>query len=51
MASGQIKRSDIAESDLYKEIRDSAKKTLTELDKMNVGLKKTATTISKTLNS
>ena len=51
MASGQIKRSDIAEADLYKEIRDSAKKTLTELDKMNVGLKKTATTISKTLNS
>lgn len=51
MASGQIKRSDIAESDLYKEIRDSAKKTLTELDKMNVGLKKTASTISKTLNS
>lgn len=51
MASGQIKRSDIAEADLYKEIRESAKKTITELDKMNVSLKKSASTIQKSLTA
>eukprot|EP01049_Picozoa_sp_SAG25_P003282 SAG25_NODE_188_length_12354_cov_23.716116_4_plen_1319_part_00 len=50
MASGQIKRSEISEKDLYKDIRDSAKKTITMLDKMNVQLKKTGTTLKTELN-
>ncbi len=51
MASGQIKRSEIAEQDLYKEIRDSAKKTIQVLDQMNVQLKQTASTIKTDLNA
>ena len=49
MANGQIKRSEIAEKDLYKEVRDSAKSTITMLDKLNVGLKKTGQIIQKDL--
>tara|TARA_R110000772_G_scaffold9622_7_gene31552 strand:+ start:1962 stop:6005 length:4044 start_codon:yes stop_codon:yes gene_type:complete len=49
MASGQIKRSEIAENDLYKEVRDSAKSTIAMLDKLNVGLKKTGQIIQKDL--
>ena len=37
----QIKRSEIAEKDLYKEIRDSAKKTVTKINSLNKSLKKT----------
>jgi len=49
MANGQIKRSEIAEKDLYKEVRDSAKSTIAMLDKLNVGLKKTGQIIQKDL--
>ena len=49
MASGQIKRSEIAEADLYKEVRDSAKSTIVMLDKLNEGLKKSGQIIQKDL--
>ena len=49
MASGQIKRSEIAEKDLYVEIRDSAKKTITTLNQLNVELKKSGTIIKTSL--
>ena len=38
----QIKRSEIAEQDLYKEVRDSAKKTITQINSLNKKLKNTA---------
>ena len=46
----QIKRSEIAEKDLYKEIRDSAKKTVTQINKLNTNLKKTAEVIKTDLD-
>ena len=46
----QIKRSEIAEKDLYKEIRDSAKKTISKIDSLNKGLKQTAQTLKTDLN-
>lgn len=45
----QIKRSEIAEQDLYKEIRDSANKTISSIDRLNQSLKKTAQSIKKDL--
>lgn len=45
----QIKRSEIAEKDLYKEIRDSAKKTIVKIDSLNKGLKQTAQTLKSEL--
>lgn len=50
MATGQIKRSEIAESDLYKEIRDSAQKTIQELNSLNSELKKSAEIIKNDLS-
>ena len=50
MAQGQIKRSEIAESDLYKEIRDSAKKTIDQLNLMNASLKQSAEIIKNELS-
>jgi TP901 family phage tail tape measure protein len=50
MGSGQIKRSEIAESDLYKEIRDSAQKTIQQLDLMNASLKQSAEIIKNELS-
>jgi hypothetical protein len=50
MAKGQIKRSEIAESDLYKEIRDSAQKTIQQLNLMNASLKQSAEIIKKELS-
>ena len=47
----QIKRSEIAEQDLYKEIRESAKKTVTQIDKLNINLKKTAEVIKTDLSA
>ena len=47
----QIKRSEIAEKDLYKEIRDSAKKTVTKINSLNKSLKKTAEVIKTDLSS
>ena len=47
--ANRIKRSDVAEEDLFKSIRDSAKKTIETLDKMNTSLKKTATSIKGSL--
>jgi len=49
MASGQIKRSEIAESDLYKEIRDSAQKTIQQLDLLNKELRESAQIIKSEL--
>ena len=46
----QIKRSEIAEQDLYKEIRDSAKKTITQINSLNKAMKKTAETLKKDLS-
>jgi len=45
----QIKRTDIAETDLYKDIRDSATKTIVEINKVNAELQKTAQTIAGAL--
>ena len=45
----QIKRTDIAETDLYKDIRDSATKTIVEINKVNAELQKTAQTIAGSL--
>tara|TARA_R110001632_G_scaffold76073_1_gene172724 strand:- start:22526 stop:25753 length:3228 start_codon:yes stop_codon:yes gene_type:complete len=45
----QIKRSEIAEQDLYLEIRDSAEKTLTQINALNDSLSKTATTLKTKL--
>ena len=50
MAQGQIKRSEIAESDLYKEIRDSAQKTIQQLNLMNASLKQSAEIIKNELS-
>lgn len=50
MANGQIKRSEIAESDLYKEIRDSAQKTIQQLNLMNASLKQSAEIIKNELS-
>lgn len=50
MAQGQIKRTEIAESDLYKEIRDSAQKTIQQLDLMNASLKQSAEIIKNELS-
>ena len=47
----QIKRSEIAEKDLYKEIRDSAKKTVTKINALNKGLKRTAEVIKTDLSA
>jgi len=47
--ANKIKRSEIAEEDLFKSIRDSAKKTIQTLDNMNKSLKKTASTIKSDL--
>ena len=46
----QIKRSEIAEKDLYKEIRDSAKKTIVKIDTLNKELKETAQVLKSELN-
>jgi hypothetical protein len=45
----QIKRTDIAETDLYKDIRDSATKTIVEINKVNQELQKTAQVIASSL--
>ena len=45
----QIRRSEIAEQDLYKEIRDSARKTIKQVDLLNVTLKKTSETLKAEL--
>jgi hypothetical protein len=45
----QIKRTDIAEADLYKDIRDSATKTIVEINKVNQELQKTAQVIASSL--
>ena len=47
--ANRIKRSEIAEEDLFKSIRDSAKKTIETLNSMNKSLKKTASTIKSDL--
>lgn len=47
--ANRIKRSEIAEEDLFKSIRDSAKKTIETLNGMNKALKKTASTIKSDL--
>ena len=47
--ANRIKRSDIAEEDLFKSIRESAKKTIKTLTDMEKSLKKTAATIKKDL--
>lgn len=47
----QIKRSEIAEQDLYKEIRESAKKTVTKINALNKSLKKTAEVIKTDLST
>ena len=51
MASGQIKRTEIAEADLYKEIRDSAEKTMEQLDLLNNELRETANIIKSELKT
>jgi hypothetical protein len=45
----QIKRTDIAEADLYKDIRESATKTIVEINKVNQELQKTAQVIASSL--
>lgn len=45
----QIKRSEIAEKDLYKEIRDSATKTIKQVDALNESLSDTAEVLKKEL--
>jgi hypothetical protein len=45
----QIKRSEIAEQDLYRDIRDSAEKTITHINDLNESLSETATVLSKEL--
>lgn len=45
----QIKRSEIAEQDLYKEIRDSAEQTIEYIEYLNDSLKDTAKVLSKEL--
>ena len=47
----QIKRSEIAEKDLYKEIRDSAEQTITQINLLNDSLVETATTIKSKLTA
>jgi hypothetical protein len=44
-----IKRTDIAEADLYKDIRESATKTIVEINKVNQELQKTAQVIASSL--
>lgn len=46
----QIKRSEIAEKDLYLEIRDSAEKTIKHIDLLNQSLSDTASVIKKSLD-
>lgn len=46
----QIKRSEIAEEDLYKEIRISAEKTIKQVDALNESLSDTANVLKKELN-
>ena len=45
----QIKRSEIAEKDLYLDIRESAELTITKIDDLNESLSKTATTVMNKL--
>jgi len=45
----QIKRSEIAEQDLYKDIRDSAEKTIAHINELNESLSQTAIVIKKEL--
>lgn len=45
----QIKRSEIAEADLYKEIRTSAEKTIKQVDILNESLSETAEVLKKEL--
>ena len=45
----QIKRSEIAEQDLYKDIRDSAEQTITHINELNDSLSKTAIVVKKEL--
>ena len=45
----QIKRAEIAEQDLYKDIRDSAEQTITHINELNDSLSKTAIVVKKEL--
>ena len=45
----QIKRADIAEEDLYKDIRDSAAKTIVKINEVNAKLQKTSQEIASSL--
>lgn len=47
----QIKRTDIAEEDLFKGVRDSASKTLADIGKLNTALKESATLLSTEIKS
>ena len=51
MASGQIRRTEIAEADLYKDIRDSAQKTIQQLDLLNKELRESAQIIKSDLKT
>lgn len=46
----QIKRSEIAEKDLYKDIRNSAEKTISHIDELNESLSKTANVLKRELD-
>ena len=45
----QIKRSEIAEQDLYKDIRDSAEKTIAHINELNDSLSQTAIVVKREL--
>jgi len=47
----QIRRSDIAEADLYKEIRDSAVMTIAQLEKLNTELRKSGQALKNDLTA
>ena len=47
--ANQIKRSEIAEEDLYKEIRESADKTIKIVETLNINLEKTAKVLQSEL--
>lgn len=47
----QIKRSEIAEQDLYRDIRDSAEKTIININELNQSLSDTAMVLKKELKN